>query len=189
MRKLLASLLLLAALPMSAQKIIIDDVQHGIRSTATDQTVCRNSTDKMVLSVGLSSMISDEKKDTTLCIDTKISFGKPLEISKGGTMLLKLSDNSVIELHAIIASEGKVRDIHTVNGFTFSDYSIRPSFEVTPEQLGDIIAKGVKKIRIEVSPDFYDKEFKKDKVGAALAEKKSVLLNAIAKPKSMREGF
>lgn len=189
MRKLIASLLLLASLPMVAQEIVIDDVQSGVRSTATDFTVCRSVTDKMVLSVGINSIISEEKKDTTLYLSTKITFTKPLEINKGGTILLKLSDDSVMELHAATASSGTVRDVHSVNGFTYSDYSITPSFKILPEQLNDIIKKGVKKIRIEISPSFYDKEFKKDKVGEALSVKRELLMKAIAKPKSMKEGF
>ena len=66
MRKLIASLLLLASLPMVAQEIVIDDVQNGVRSTATDFTVCRSVTDKMVLSVGINSIISVFKHENNL---------------------------------------------------------------------------------------------------------------------------
>lgn len=189
MKRLLIPALLFAALPISAQKIVIDDVQNGFRSTSTDNTVCRSTTDKMVLSVGLSSIISEEKKDTTLYLDTKISCGKPLEIRKGGLLLLKLSDDSVMELNSVIASIGNTKNLHTVSGYTYSDYSVRPSFKITPSQLNDIISKGVKKVRIETSPEFYDKDFKKDKIGEVLATKKTVLLQTISKPKSIRGGF
>ena len=60
-------------------------------------------------------------------------------------------------------------------------------FEITKEQLHNIITKGVKKIRIETYPDYYDNVFKKDKLGKQLDKRLQILEQAISLPKKFDE--
>lgn len=189
MRKLFTILFLAACSQVFAQKVIIDTVEKGFRSTGTKETIVRGFTDKLVLSVSLQSLISEERKDTIIVLGTKITGGMPLEIQKGGRMLLRLFDDSVIELKASDACNGSVRDIIKIGNSVSHTYSITPIFDVTSSQLNSIIEKGVKKVRIEISPDFYEKEFKKDKIGKTLIEHRKNLLEAISKPKSFDRDF
>ncbi len=189
MRKLFTILFLAACSQVFAQKVIIDTVEKGIRSTGTKEVIVSSSTDKLALSVSLISFIPEERKDTIVTLGTKITSGMPLEIQKGGRMLLKLFDDNVIELKASNACDGSVRDIIKIGNSVFHTYSITPIFDVTSSQLNSIIEMGVKKVRVEISPDFYDKEFKKDKIGKTLIEHRKNLLEAISKSKSFDRDF
>lgn len=197
-KPLILFILLLSMLATSitgmAQVISYDKTRDGIRLVATEETICRSMTDRLVLAVSLIAYVDEESNDTTFSIGTHITGSTPLEVSKNAPMLIKLMDDTVIELKAVIGDKETVRDIIVVNNFVTHSYDINPSFEVTPEQIKAIIKTGVKKIRIDVSPEMYDKEFKKDKVGSVLRMKWAALKETLKKKgpatgDSFRDGF
>jgi hypothetical protein len=199
MKNLLQKYMLLIALLVNsitgmAQVISYDKTRDGIRLVATEETVCRSMTDRLVLAVSLVACVDEEKNDTTYSLITHITGSTPLEVSKNAPMLIKLMDDTVIELKAELGDKEMVRDIIVVNNFVTHSYDINPYFAVTPEQLKAIIKTGVKKIRIDVSPEMYDKEFKKDKVGSVLRMKWAALKETLKKKgsttgDSFRDGF
>lgn len=72
-----------------------------------------------------------------------------------------------MELHTQMEYAGTVRDVHNINGFVYSDYTIHPAFAINEEQIKQV-SDGVKKIRLVTTTDYRDKEFKKDKIGVAI---------------------
>lgn len=190
---LLSSLLLATTLVINAQVISVDKTRDGIRTVATEETICRSATDKMVLAVSLCAFVDEEKNDTTFTIRTHITSSTPLEVTEKSPMLIRLMDDTVMELSALVGDKEMVRDVIVVNNFVTHSYDISPLFKATPQQITAISKKGVKKIRIDVNPQMYDKEFKKDKVGSTIRMKwaalKATLKQKGASGDSFRDGF
>lgn len=188
MKKLLFLLFALSAtLGVNAQKIIGDNTKDGLRYIGTDASVCRNLKDKMVLSASLSASVYNGK--TTYHFAPNLTYSSPCETPHNGKMLIKLFDDSIIELTTTSGDKQTVRDVHNINGMIYSDYTMRPLYDVAVEQLQEIICKGIKKIRIETSPIIYDNEFKKDKIGKALGERYELIKNALSTNNSCSDGF
>lgn len=194
MRKLLfIAFYLASSLAINAQVIRINKTRDGIRTVVTEETICRSMTDKNVLAVSLCAIVNEEKHDTIYAIKTHITGSNPLEVSENSPMLIRLMDDTVMELSALVGDKEMVRDVIVVNNFVTHTYDISPLFKATPEQITAISKIGVKKIRIDVSPEMYDKEFKKDKIGSALRMKwaalKATLNQKDNKKESFRDGF
>lgn len=170
-----------------AQKIIGDDTKDGLRYIGTDSQICRNIKDKIVLSASLS--VSRRGDITIYHFVPKLTFASQCSAPKNGKMLIKLFDDSVIELTTALGDKQMVRKVHNVNGFVYSDYTMQPMYDISEEQLTSIIEKGVKKIKIETSPLVYENEFKKDKIGKALADRYTLLQEALKKNPSFSDGF
>lgn len=79
--------------------------------------------------------------------------GESLFISKGNKLLLKLNDDSILELEA---SEPQKTEFRSVNGASYS--FIVPTYHILKEQLEQIANTGVKLIRMETSENQYDSE-------------------------------
>ena len=87
-------------------------------------------------------------------------------------MLIKLMNDSIINLDGKIlftsqTNEGGVAvgNIVIEGGFIVSE----TKFPITPEQIKQI-GLGVKKLRLNTSPNYHEKEWKKDKIGKKLYE-------------------
>ena len=99
MKKLLFSVLLFtSALVINAQVISLDKTRDGIRTVATEETICRSMTDKLVLAVSLCAFVNEEKHDTIYTIKTHITGSNPLEVTENSPMLIRLMDDTVMEL-------------------------------------------------------------------------------------------
>lgn len=169
------------------QKIIHDRIENdGRRLIVTDEFVCRNLTDKVVLSCALS--YSEFQEISSFNLVANISADHPLEIKEGSRMLIKLFDDSVIELTTFSSSETHRRKVYAGYIITYI-HTMDAFFEITKEQLHNIITKGVKKIRIETFPDYYDNVFKKDKLGKQLDKRFQMLEQAISSPKEFDDDF
>lgn len=161
-----------------AQEIVYDKTTDGIRLVATSETICRSFTDRLVLGISLEAIIDEERSDTTFAIEAHITSSSRLEVTKDSPMRLTLNDGSAITLPVLKEDWEIVRDIHLVNGAVLTSYDIVPLFSVTQDQI-KAISKGVKHVSINVYPDAYDKEFKKDKVGEAISAQYRVLCNKL----------
>lgn len=187
--KILLSVLFVIAhlLPAYGQKIVHDRIQrNGEHLIMTDEFVCRNFTDKIVLSCALSYF--EFQDESSLNLVTKLVSNYPIEIKEGSRMLLKLFDDSTIELKTL---NNDKKDIPEMNvGIIVSYvYTVNALFDITKEQLYNIITKGVKKIRIETYPDYYDNTFKKDRLGKQLGTRLALLEKAISSPKKFDDNF
>lgn len=77
--------------------------------------------------------------------------GQSLFISKGNKLLLKLNDDSILELGA---AENQKTEFKSINGASYS--YIIPLYNVSREQLEKIADVGIKLIRMETSESQYD---------------------------------
>lgn len=154
------------------QSIVGNTYNGDDHIVTTDKKICRSMTDRMVLSVGMSGIRMKKDSHDIYYIDLKITSAGKLTMSAGGSLIITLCNGEEIKLPAADdTTEGRVRDIHDVNGLVTHDYSAYPSFVVTQTQIDAIISSGVKKIQCDTSPNTYVKEFKKDQVGKAISER------------------
>lgn len=170
-----------------AQKIELDKIENGERTIICSHENVRSFKDKVVFSVALISN-TNKSGENFYNLSLKATSLSPITVPKGGKLLIKTADGSVIELSTQMEYAGTVRDVHNVNGYVYSDYSIFPSFSLTPAQI-DKICKGVTKIRLETSLDAVDKEFKKDKIGKVIDAEYKLIQKALSNPKSFNDGF
>ena len=154
------SLLVLNCLSSFSQDIEYDKTQNGERSIMCKYEIVRSMKDKTVFSVALSAEQNTEK-DLSYFFSLKTTSNTPITVPQGGRLLLKLDDDSIIELKTLTKYAGTVRDVHNINGYVFSDYTIFPSFPINEVQINKL-AKGVKKIRLETTDGYRDTEIKKD---------------------------
>lgn len=188
MKIVLVILFIIAHLvPTFGQKIIHDRIESdGKRLITTDEFVCRNLTDKVVLACSLSYF--EFKEYSNIHLVTNISADHPLEIKDGSRMLIKLFDDSVIELTSSLDTKTHRQKIYAGAIITYI-HTMDVYFYINEEQLNNIITKGVKKIRIETYPEYYDNVFKKDKMGKQLGERLQILEQAISLPKKFDDNF
>lgn len=176
MKKFLILAMLTFSVNVMAQSVVGNTYKGDSHVVITDKEICRSFTDRMVLSVGLSGVRMDKEGKDIYFLDLKITSGDKITMGEGDYLILWLKGGDVIKLPAVDdTTTGMVRDIHNVNGFITHDYSAYPSFLVTAEQIEAISTKGVEKIQCNTSPNMYVKEFKKDKIGKAVAERWSLL--------------
>lgn len=170
-----------------AQKIDLDKVENGERTIMCSHENVRSMKDKVVFSVALCA--NQNKAGTVFYnLSLKTAALSPITVPKGGKLLVRLMDDSVIELSTLMEYAGTVRDVHNINGYVFSDYTIFPAFLLTVEQVNQI-RKGVKKIRLETTMEAVDKEFKKDKIGAIISTEYNLIQEAISQKKNFNDNF
>lgn len=183
MKKIIAITLLLCSTYAFAQKIDLDKVDNGGRTIMCSHENVRSMKDKVVFSVALNAN-QNKAGAISYNLSLKTTALTPITVPKGGKLLVKFMDDSVIELSTLMEYAGIVRDVHNVNGYVFSDYTIFPTFLVTTEQI-DQICNGVKKIRLETTMEPADKEFKKDKIGTIVSTEYDLLKNAFSQKKEL----
>ena len=62
-------------------------------------------TDKLVLAVSLCTFVNEEKHDTIYTIKTHIIGNNPLEVTENSPMLIRLMDDTVMELSALVGGK------------------------------------------------------------------------------------
>lgn len=189
MKKFLLVIALAAlAFGAKAQKIELDKVESdGSRFIFCSLESIRSMSDKVVFLVSLNAA---QTKDGITLFDIMLeaNASKPISVPKSGKLLIKLTDDSVIELQTKIEYTDKIGSVKNASGYVYTNYTIAPSFELTTAQI-ERICKGVKKIRLETSLEPIDKEFKKDKIGAIVSAEYELLKKALADKKGFSDGF
>lgn len=186
-KTILTALLLLAAVTSGAQIIYNQMEDDSTRVKTAGMTTCRSFTDKQVLNVGVQQITvnNDTAYFIAICVN---QMGKG-DIPTEGRMLLKTKDDEVIELYNVASTKSVlVNDLGTTTtayrvGRTINVRTTENKFTVNQiigyypveESVLKKLFSGVKKVKIELIPTNYEKEFKKDKVGAALQKHYSEL--------------
>lgn len=113
--------------------------------------------------------LSTEKDSTFLTLI--LTFARQ-KISDCPKLLLRLMDDSVISLEVICGITNK-SDGAVMIGYTavaINHYITEAKFPISKEQV-ESLSKGVKKLRLNTSPQFHEKEWRKDKIGKKLYKK------------------
>src|SRR5574344_1370118 len=169
------------------QSIAVDKTDKDARYIITSKVLCRNFTDRVVYSFGMSAIIIGDEQVFNLELDV-VSNG-PLTVEKGSHILIKTFEGNVIELTSTSKSSDNLGTIKDIGGTLFTSYTIHPSYSINPAQIDSISKEGVAKIRVETSIDYLDKEYKKDKAGIVIAKDYELIKDAINTKKSLRDGF
>lgn len=173
----------------NAQKIETDVIEtNGDRYIFCSYESIKSFTDKITCSVGLSlQQRKDKEPNYYFCVSMMAS--EFIEVPQNGRMLLKTKNGEVIELNCYTGSKYEIKQI---SGMKF--HEIKAQFGITPEQIV-LLQDGVIKIRIELKNvegnTFYEKEFKKDKIGKIITKEYDLILNALQNDKkaSFSDGF
>jgi len=164
---------LCACMTVQGQTIEFDDyLDDSIKVYSTSSVICRSLTDKMVLSVSLTKYTFRSSHDY-YTIKLTVNTGEHCSIPKDGRVLIKTADDSVIELKSISDAESEIRtDI--VSGIAIKTVQLVGNYVISEADLQKMF-KGVKKVRMEILPTNYEKDFKKDKIGKALQAEYNLL--------------
>ena len=121
------------------------------------------------MSYGVQMRITKENNEAFLNVRlqdlTKVMTESP-------KMLIKLMNDSIINLDGKIMSTSHKNEggVVVANIVVESDFIVSDAkFPITPEQIKQI-GLGVKKLRLNTSPNYHEKEWKKDKIGKKLYE-------------------
>ena len=170
--------------------IFIDKTEaDGARFIASESVNCRNGmTDRHPMFFAVTRFSMDDRVEWSLNID--FNDVRPFKIPTGGGFLIKLSDNSIIELKQTLPTDkttdivGKYNDMARIR-----TYTMHGSYAITEEQIVQIAEKGVIKIRVERETDTFDVNYKKNKVGDAVASAYEAIKVAAAGSSDLRSGF
>lgn len=171
-----------------AQKIETDKTdESGFRVISTDLKVCRDFSDKTVFSFGVNCYTNGERTDYVL--NVKIGCKAGNSVSKGARVLIKTFKGEVIQATVDADGEAELLTLKLA-GNDFDTYNLYAPITLTSEQIHKIAADGIQKIRIEGSPENYEKEYKKDKTSKAISERLDLVDKALAKKaSSFSDGF
>lgn len=185
MRKVIYFLtLMLVSLSASAQKIVDDRVTDtGLRLISCESKPFRSMSDKVVLSLGLSTSVKDGAIQYYL--DATLASSEPISAPAGARMLVKTSNGEVLTLteYSNKTLSDNIGDVKNVGGIIVKTFTIHAAYALTPEQIQQLLS-GIAKIRIELNGDTnYEKEWKKDKISGFLSKEYNLLTEAVATDK------
>ena len=126
--------------------------------------------DNFLVDYNVKINLSIENDSTFL---TLILTSERLRMSDNPKMLLRLMDDEVILLdgHMLVStnkSEGAVMIGNTA--VAINHYVTEAKFPIAKEQI-EQFSKGIKKLRLNTSPKFHEKEWRQDKIGKKLFAK------------------
>ena len=104
---------------------------------------------------------------------TLMLTSEKLKMSDSPKLLLRLMDDSVISLDGYMLGATNKSDGAVVIGYTaiaINHYVTEAKFPISKEQ-AESLSKGVKKLRLNTSPNYHEKEWSKDKIGKKLYKK------------------
>lgn len=149
MRKFLISIFLFCAISINAQ------VSYG---------------DLFFVDYNMKINVSTEKDSVFLSVILTSSSQKMVDTPK---LLLRLTDGTVISLDGtLLASTSKSDGAYMIGNVAVASnhFITEAKFLVSREQM-EQFSKGIKKLRLNTSPSFHEKQWRRDKIGKLLYEK------------------
>lgn len=186
---ILASAFSLLAFSQNAE-IIVDKINSdGSRFIGTNSINCRaGMTDRHPMEFAVTRYSEGDK--SALSIAVEFPSMHSFKIPKGGLLLIKLGDDSTIELHNTTPTEDTQDIIGKYDTYTkMRTHRMHASYGVNPEQMERIINSTVKKIRVETAVETFDIEYKKDKVSSALRAQYLLVVQAAKNKKDLKSDF
>lgn len=170
--------------------IIVDKVNDdGSRVIGTNTIMCRNGmADRHPMGFAVTRYSEGDRVALSIAID--LPSMSSFKISKGGMLLIKLADNSIIELHNETPTENTQDIVGKYDTYTkLRTHTMHASYEVTTKQMEQIVNSEIKKIRLETAAETFDAEYKKDKVTPALRSQYQLVLRTAQQKKDLRSDF
>lgn len=186
MKKLFLCMFAMVAMCANAQEISLDKSDENTRLIMCASESMRSFSDKVIFECSLSR--SELFNKVTWQISLTIKQLYPITINKDSRLLIKLKDDSIIELTSANDQSDEIGNSQLVGTSVITQYTIFPIYRVTEEQIAQI-SQGVKKIRVETSLDPIDKEFKKDKMGKIIEGQYKLIGERAKTSNNFREGF
>ncbi len=174
MRKILITLLAaLISVAAQAQKVSIlydRPEADGSRQVSTDYVSCRNGMgDKLPLEVALACTVlpsGEEMWDLRICISSATSFAIP----KGSRMLIRLGNGDLIELTQTLDDHLTQDRVGTYSELThIKTYEMHAVYSIDEEDVRRIASGPVVKVRVEKQGEPGDNNYRKDRIGEAVA--------------------
>lgn len=173
------------AMAVSAQKISYDKVDdHGFRVVGCSSETFRSFSDKIVLSLSMSAIVSDN--GTEYFLDASLQASEPISAPANARMLVKTSKGTVLTLEGFSNQtiEDRIGHVQSAGGIVVTTFTINLPYKLSAEDISTLTTEGIAKIRIELNGDKnYEKEWKKDKISSFLAKEYQLLQGAVATDK------
>lgn len=176
--------LLIGAATVHAQtsKILFNSQEPttGLNCMGTSDIIVRNGfTDRHPLKISILAV--ETSKGWTYSLEVAVYELISSAVPEGGVLLIRTKNDEVIELTNKL-SETQSTDYvgQWIEGTASKTYYNKGAYSVTREQL-EMIAGGVQKIRMQIGSGVFDTEYKKDRMGAAVAAHLAALDAAEAK--------
>lgn len=192
MKKLvIAVCLILSALVAQGQSKLIyqdRDANTGFRSFGTSDVIVRNGmTDRHPLKVSLLAVETSDGWSYSLNISVPELTSRA--VPEGSILLLRAKSGDVFEF-ANTLTEAQSRDWvgQWIEGTASKTYDNKASYVITREQLV-ALSSGVLKLRMQLSGESFDTEYKKDKFGAVIKAHLASIDSGISSGSDLRSDF
>lgn len=194
MKKLLLFLIVLLfpllGFAKTTPEILFDKINSdGSRFIKCSEISVGKWTDRIKTSLSLDCIQIDDS--VIYVLNIKMVSASPMNIHKGGVLVLRFGDNEVAQLSTDIEYSDNIGDYNTFAKVTY--YTIYPTYQLSDYNLEKITRFGIRKFRIETSSKNIDKELDNDKlkeVAVFLREEYQLIQNQIDnKANDIMEGF
>lgn len=192
MRRLIISLyFMLSVVMVSGQSKLIyqeQDAKTDLRTFATSEVIVRNGiTDRHPMKVSLFAM--ETTQGWIYSLDIALPELISRAIPKGGILLLRAKSGEVFEVENILSEERSKDWVgQWIEGTASKTYDNRASYRVTREQL-EALSSGVLKVRMQLSGEVFDTEYKKDRLGSVIKAHLAALDSGIMSDSNLRSDF
>lgn len=191
MKRLLITVCLLLSVAASAQSTLIykdQDAKTGLRSFVTSDIIVRNGmTDRHPMKLGVTVLETEQGWVYSLSISVMELVSRA--VPEGAILLVRTKSGEVLELTNNLG-ETESRDWvgRWIEGTAQKTYDNKASYRITREQL-EALASGVLKVRMQLSGETFDTEYKKDRFGAAIKEHLAAIDQGISSAADLRSDF
>lgn len=182
--------------PAQQAEIYIDSLYEagGYRMVAATPQYERNGAFDSGPIAALAVSVQTYTDGTTppaLCLHIIYTAATGFAIPKGGTILLQLSDDTVIELHNLLETEQTIDRTGTYHAaYGMTQHQNQAKTAITPEQIRDISEKGIIRIRTELESSRFDLKYRKPKFRNILQQQYDLIEAVLAtRTGGMREGL
>lgn len=200
MKKILSSIIMLCIVWTSfAQQIQKDYITaKNKRTILCSDEVCRNFTDRIVLSMSLNA-VKEQTKDLqyflSLSFQEIASVREDFSIPKRAKLLIRTKDEAVLELECGSGDEDFFGDLVRIGNTLVNMKKVTAIAYISPEDVSHLCT-GIIKIRCELNSaqldqSYYENSFKKAKLADVFSTEKRIIDNALKETRSgnINDGF
>ena len=101
-----------------------------------------------------------------------------ISVKKGDVLEITTTDGSILKLESTSDKVDETGKSQAVGSKIYTTYSIITNYNLSEEQI-EAISKGVKSIKVGLSPQDFTKDFKKDKMGKEIYARYKLLKKQI----------